>query len=141
MTKPNPAHHNTRPEYARDLVHYSRMTQEACALAIGISESALKKYINGSREMSYPTQYTLEQLVASQDARNTTSYTFADLARLIELYDSPDFQIYLEYQGRDSIVLRVKHDSTTTSLSSDSLHGAIRKLTHCYSSHQEHSND
>ncbi len=141
MTKPNPKNHNVRPEYARDLVHYSRMTQEACALAIGISESALKKYINGSREMSYPTQYTLEQLVASQDARNTTSYTFADLARLIELYDSPDFKIYLECQGKDNIVLRVKHGDTTSNLSSDSLHSSIRKLTHCYSSHQEQAND
>lgn len=68
MTQPNPSEYNPDPEYLRQLVTRSGLSQRAAARAIGISERALRKYLSfaDTREAPYTVQYALENLPADE---------------------------------------------------------------------------
>ena len=63
MSKPDaPTKHDPRPEYIKELIAASGLTQLAASRAIVISERAMRYYMSGERDMSYGDQYTLEAL-------------------------------------------------------------------------------
>ncbi len=69
--KPDASRHDPRPEYLRELVAQSGLSQVECARLIGIDPATLRKYLMPSGASSrlnadYRTQYALEQLAASQ---------------------------------------------------------------------------
>lgn len=64
LTKPDAARHNPAPDYLRQLVDKTGLSQRACAKAIGVSERTFRDYLNSSHESEcpYPVQFALEML-------------------------------------------------------------------------------
>lgn len=68
--QPDASHHDPRPEYLRELIAQSGLSQVECARLIGLDGSTMRRYLatgtTSAREAPYPVQYALEQLAASK---------------------------------------------------------------------------
>ena len=67
MAKPDAAKHDPRPEYLRELIAQSGLSQREAARRIGISERVMRYYLadpasGDYRAAPYPVQYAIEQL-------------------------------------------------------------------------------
>lgn len=69
--KPDASHHDPRPEYLRELIAKSELSQVECARRIGLDPATLRKYLMPADAPSrlvadYRTQYALEGLAGSK---------------------------------------------------------------------------
>jgi transcriptional regulator with XRE-family HTH domain len=68
MCKPDAQiHHNTNPDYLRQLLEATGLSQRAVARRIGVSDRVLRYYLSDPdsdtwRPMPYPEQYAIEAL-------------------------------------------------------------------------------
>lgn len=61
---PNAAEYDPRPEYFRELVASTGMTQkELAADVLGCTDRAIRMWMTGKRKFPYSVQFTLEALV------------------------------------------------------------------------------
>ena len=60
---PDASQYDPRPEYLRQLIGSTGMTQPQIAAVLGVSDRALRQWLSGDRKFSYPVQFTLECLV------------------------------------------------------------------------------
>lgn len=66
--KPDASRHNPDPEYLREVIARTGLSQRECARIIGVNERQMRMYLasTGRRETApYPVQYTLEMLSAA----------------------------------------------------------------------------
>lgn len=63
---PDANQHNPSPDYLRDLIARSGLSQRECARVLGIGWSTMKDYLNSSHPSAapYAVQFALEQLAA-----------------------------------------------------------------------------
>lgn len=68
--KPNARHRNPDPEYIRDLIRRTGLTQEQAGERIGVATRTMRYYLSldpeSYRPAPYCVQYTLEQLAAGR---------------------------------------------------------------------------
>lgn len=66
--KPDASRHDPRPEYLRELIAQSGLSQVECARRLDVNPSTLRKYLaTGTRTAAvapYLVQYALERLAA-----------------------------------------------------------------------------
>jgi len=67
--RPDASLHNPSPVYLRELLEIARVTQEAAATALGITDRVMRYYLSDQesatyRPAPYAVQYALEQLAA-----------------------------------------------------------------------------
>jgi len=65
---PDASKYNPSPEYLRELIENSGLSQRAAARQIGISERSMREYLsltNRKKKASYAIQFALESLAAS----------------------------------------------------------------------------
>ena len=55
--------YNPDPGYIQDLVDSLPYTQRELALRLGVTDRAIRLWLNGQRRISYPAQFALEALV------------------------------------------------------------------------------
>lgn len=60
--KPNAIQHNPSPNYLRDLIEKSGLSQRQAARLVGINERTMRYYLTDERECPYPVQFCLESL-------------------------------------------------------------------------------
>ena len=62
---PNAKEYDPRPEYLAELIDSTGLTQPKVAALIGCSDRALRQWLSGKRQFTYPVQFALECLVLS----------------------------------------------------------------------------
>jgi len=61
--KPDASQYDPRPEYFRELVESTGMTQPALGDVLGCDERTIRRYLTGERQFPYSAQFALECLV------------------------------------------------------------------------------
>lgn len=61
--KPDASEYNPDPEYLRDLIDSTGMTQPYLASLLGVDERTIRKWKTGERKASYLAQFALEVLI------------------------------------------------------------------------------
>lgn len=77
--RPGPSLHNPSPVYLRELLDIARVTQEAAATALGITDRVMRYYLSDQesatyRPAPYAVQYALEQLAAHAAKERSTNH-------------------------------------------------------------------
>jgi transcriptional regulator with XRE-family HTH domain len=64
--KPDPTTYNPNPDYLRELVDKSGLSQNKVAESIGVATRTFRDYLNGNHKSKapYPVQFALESLVS-----------------------------------------------------------------------------
>ena len=61
--KPNAKDYDPRPEYFRELVESTGLTQKKIAETLGVDERTIRRWLAGDRQFPYTVQLALESLV------------------------------------------------------------------------------
>ena len=64
---PSAIHHDPRPAYVKKLLKRIPMTQAEIASVLGVTDRAIRHWLNGRSEIPYTAQFALEVLAEYED--------------------------------------------------------------------------